>query len=149
MLKKLLVAAALAMPAAAFASSDFVIRFEAPTLVSHSYDRNYHGHYGNGHYQAEQRALSWVNREQAEQRARIEQGIRSGELTRSEAERLFREQSNIREMERRYVADRHLSQREFANLQEELRDASRNIQQQKNDREDRDRNYRQYGYNRW
>ena len=147
MLKKVLLLAALALPSAAFAGhEDFVIRFDMPRTVTHSYDRH---HYGHDYGYSEARMARWVNEEQSRQRARLEQGVRSGELTRSEATRLFNEQEDIRARERRYLADHHLSRGEFEKLQEELRESSRNISRQKSDADDRSPRYHQYGYNRW
>jgi hypothetical protein len=150
MWKKLLVAAVLVAPSAAFAA-DIVIRFEGPGRVSHphsQYHNAYYGHPNHGWSHSEQRMSQQINQEQANQRERVAQGIRSGELTRAEAAALSREQASIRALEGRYLADRNLTRGEYERLQQELREANRHIYAQKNDREDRDRHYR-YSYNRW
>lgn len=79
------------------------------------------------------RTAHYIDRMQAQQRERIEQGIRSGELTRPEAQRLMAEQRDIERQQRRYLADNHLSPFERQRLMNELEDASRNIWRQKHD----------------
>lgn len=79
-----------------------------------------------------------IDRFQAEQRARIQQGIRSGELTPFEAARLIGEQREIERMQQVYMADSRLTPHERQRLLAELRDASRNIWRQKHDAQDRD-----------
>jgi hypothetical protein len=71
------------------------------------------------------------------QRARIVQGIRSGELTESEARRLFAEQRAIEAKERRYLADGVLTRRERLDLLEDLRDARRHLYNELHDEERR------------
>lgn len=78
-----------------------------------------------------------INERQREQEFRIRQGIRSGELTRSEVRRLEAEQARIRFIESRARRDGYVSPRERAYIQRELDDASRNIHREKHDRQDR------------
>ena len=75
-------------------------------------------------------------REYREQR-RINQGIRSGELTRREAARLQAGLARIRIDERFARADGHLSYRERARLNRELNRESHAIHHQKHDGQDR------------
>ena len=75
-------------------------------------------------------------REYREQR-RINQGIRSGELTRREAERLEAGMARIRVDERFARSDGHISFRERERLNRELNRESRAIYGQKHDRQDR------------
>jgi hypothetical protein len=77
-------------------------------------------------------------RERCEQR-RIHQGVRSGELTRREAERLRAEQFRIRAYEARARSDGSLSRRERYRLDHMLDRASRDIYRQKHDGQGRDR----------
>ncbi|HEX8091798.1 MAG TPA: hypothetical protein VF762_23295 [Blastocatellia bacterium] len=77
-------------------------------------------------------------RERCEQR-RIRQGVRSGELTRREAERLSAEQFRIRAYEARARSDGSLTRRERYRLDHMLDRASRDIYRQKHDDQDRDR----------
>jgi hypothetical protein len=78
-----------------------------------------------------------INRVEHREQVRINQGIRSGELTRTEARRLEAEQARIRVDERFARADGHLSTKERERLQNELRHASRDIYHQKHDNQDR------------
>jgi len=87
-----------------------------------------HGHgYGHG----------VVNQRQFNQHERIQQGRRSGELTRGEARGLRHEQAGIRHEERRYLSDGHLSGRERRDLRHDQNQASRHIWQEKHDGERR------------
>ncbi len=58
---------------------------------------------------------------------RIQQGIHSGELTRSEARVLKKEQSNIRQLKRRFLRNGHLSKGERRTLKNRYASASRHI----------------------
>jgi len=60
-----------------------------------------------------------IDQLQDRQERRIEQGVRSGELTPRETARLERGQARIREMERRALADGHISRRERAAIDSE------------------------------
>ena len=76
-----------------------------------------------------------IDQRQHEQHEWIEHGVRSGRLTRREADRLMHEQRQIRELERQFLADGHLSRRERGALHAELNEASRHIHHEKNDRQ--------------
>ena len=78
-----------------------------------------------------------INRREANQKHRIQQGVRSGELTRRETARLAAEQARIRAMERRARANGEVTARESARLQRQLNQSSRHIYQQEHDRQDR------------
>jgi hypothetical protein len=79
-----------------------------------------------------------VNHRELEQRQRIQEGIRSGELTRLEAARLTAQQAHIRREEWRYRhVDGHLGVAERLDLQRDLNRASRAIYAQKHDGQDR------------
>src|SRR5580765_7539694 len=60
-----------------------------------------------------------IDQRQDRQERRIEQGVRSGELTPREAARLERGQARIRQMERQALADGHISRRERAAIDRE------------------------------
>lgn len=78
-----------------------------------------------------------INDRQQNQRQRIAQGVRSGELTARETARLSREQYQIERMERRFRnSGDGLSGRERARLQYELSQSSWHIYRQKHDRQD-------------
>jgi uncharacterized protein YwbE len=75
---------------------------------------------------------------QRAQKARIAQGIRSGELTRYEAHRLLREQQRIhRHTHRARLNDGRIGPRERRLLAYEKRKASRHIYRYKHNRFDR------------
>lgn len=74
-----------------------------------------------------------VNQRQRNERHRIEQGVRSGELTRDEAKGLPSEQRDIRSEERGYKSDGALTRGERRDLHGDQNEASRNIYAQKHD----------------
>ena len=78
-----------------------------------------------------------VNARQHNQRERIQQGVRSGELTRRETGRLVEEQRDVRQLERAYKSDGTLTGAERRDLQHEQNQASRDIYRQKHDEQDR------------
>ena len=78
-----------------------------------------------------------VNARQANQHARIHDGVRSGELTRRETRHLREEQRDIRQLERAYKSDGKLTRTERADLHHEQNQASRHIRRQKHDRQER------------
>jgi Spy/CpxP family protein refolding chaperone len=78
-----------------------------------------------------------VNAREHREQQRINQGIRSGELTRREARRLESGLARIRIDERFARADGHFTPRERARMQHELDRESRNIYRQKHDGQDR------------
>jgi hypothetical protein len=79
-----------------------------------------------------------VDHRELEQRQRIAQGVRSGELTRLEAARLGAQQAHIRREEWRYRHnDGRLSAAERLDLQRDLNRSSQRIYGQKHDGQDR------------
>jgi hypothetical protein len=78
-----------------------------------------------------------VNQRQHSQQHRIQQGVKSGELTRGETRRLETEQRHIRHEEARYKSDGQLTRAERADLQQDLNRSSRHIYNQKHDGETR------------
>lgn len=78
-----------------------------------------------------------VDQRQANQKARIQDGVKSGELTRREARRLRAEQRRIRVDERRAKADGVVTPAERSQLRREQNRASRDIARQKNDAQTR------------
>jgi len=78
-----------------------------------------------------------VNQRQRNERHRIAQGVRSGELTRDEAKGLRSDQRDIRREEREYKSDGVLTRDERRDLHQDLNEASRNIYAQKHDDERR------------
>ena len=79
-----------------------------------------------------------INARQSRQTTRIRQGVRSGELTRRETQRLAAEQASIRTQEAFYRrSGGEFTARERARVQRELQQASRHIFRQKHDAQDR------------
>jgi hypothetical protein len=74
-----------------------------------------------------------VNKRQHHQRARIAQGVHSGELTASEAHALRAEQRAIRAEEHEFKADGQLTRGERRELHRDLNEASRDIWREKHD----------------
>ncbi len=78
-----------------------------------------------------------VNKRQHRQHVRIHDGVKSGELTHSEARALRLEQRALRQKERAYKSDGSLSADERKELHQDLNAASANIHEQKHDAETR------------
>ena len=82
-------------------------------------------------------AANPVDRREHSQRARIRQGVKSGELTRNEAKKLRKEQVKIRAIERKAKSDGDITRKEVRKLDRALDKASKDIYKQKNDKQDR------------
>lgn len=80
---------------------------------------------------------SQIDARQANQEARIQQGLRSGDLTRREAAALEAEQARIRAMERNALRDGRVDGREAAQIRRAQDEASRHIVQERHDNERR------------
>ena len=78
-----------------------------------------------------------INQRQANLEQRINQGVRSGSLTRPEAARLRGEFKSISRLEVSYRRSNGLSMRERADLDARFDRLNRQIQVQKHDRDDR------------
>jgi len=78
-----------------------------------------------------------VNERQERQQERIEQGVKSGQLTKREAARLERQEAKIAAEEKAFRSDGKLSLRERAKLQRDLNKTSRRIYRQKHDAQKR------------
>ncbi len=74
-----------------------------------------------------------IDQRQASQERRIQQGVRSGELTRGEYYRLEAEQARIRTLEARAKADGRVDRYEAAQIRRTQDAASRHIYQEKHD----------------
>ncbi len=88
-----------------------------------------------------------VNARQQNQRQRIDQGVRSGELNRAETGALVREQRDVRQLERAYKSDGELTRAERVDLHHEQNQASRHIYNQKHDAQERPVGTRDPGVN--
>jgi hypothetical protein len=78
-----------------------------------------------------------VNHRQHRQERRIEQGVRSGELTHQEAKGLRKEQRSIRREEHAAKADGKLTGAERKQLHRDLNQASKDIYREKHDADKR------------
>ena len=93
--------------------------------------------YGNPGFQQSEAFSQQVNTRQDRQMERIQQGMRTGELTRAEFLDLMDQQYQIRVMERHFQADGVLDAREFQRIDHALDLAGRNIRVEKHDRQAR------------
>ena len=91
--------------------------------------------HGNRYDQQSRHFQRQINARQDQQRGRIQAGMRSGKLTRMEFRELMHEQRNIRAMEQHFLADGFINTREFQRLDHALNHASRNIREQRHDRQ--------------
>lgn len=80
-----------------------------------------------------------VNHRQYNQQERIEQGVKSGELTKPEAKDLRGDQREIRQEEHQYKADGQLMKNEHLELHQDQNAASKEIYQEKHDGQERPR----------
>jgi hypothetical protein len=78
-----------------------------------------------------------INARQQVQRERIQQGVRSGELTRRETRNARADQRDIRQLERSYKSDGELTRAERRDLTQEQNQASRQLYRNKHDAQDR------------
>lgn len=77
---------------------------------------------------------------QGRQRARIHQGVKSGELTKGEAHRLRKQQRHINRMENRAEADGNVTAVEKMRIEKAQDRASKNIYRKKHNEADRNDN---------
>jgi len=75
-----------------------------------------------------------IDARQQQQMEQIMQGLRSGELSRHEGHDLIREQKEIEQMQRHYLADGRISRDEWLQLDRRLDQAARDIHAEKHDR---------------
>ena len=101
---------------------------------------NHGGGYEN--YVPQHRFERRVDRRQARQWDRIQNGIDSGELSRGEARRLMRGQRRIERMENRFERDGYISPRERRKLERALNRNSKRIKRAKHN------DHQGYGYGR-
>ena len=78
-----------------------------------------------------------VNARQQNQRERIQQGVKSGELTHGEAQELRTERRDIRDLEQTYKSDGTLTHEERQDLHQQLNHQSQEIYEEKHDDETR------------
>ena len=78
-----------------------------------------------------------IERRQARQQKRIDQGVKSGELTRKEARKLEKREAKIEKDKLKAEADGKLTAKEKVKLNKELDKESRKIYRQKRDEDTR------------
>ncbi|MGB1042033.1 MAG: hypothetical protein ACPGU6_01450 [Tenacibaculum sp.] len=78
-----------------------------------------------------------VDKRQRKQKARIVNGVKSGELTAKETKQLTKQQAKIRRMERNAKKDGVVTAKEKARIQKAQNRASRNIKRKKNNKIER------------
>lgn len=76
-----------------------------------------------------------IDKRQAEQQRRIDQGVKSGQLTEKEAARLEKGQARIQRMEDRAKADGVVTKKERARIEHQQNVESRKIAREKHDRQ--------------
>jgi hypothetical protein len=79
----------------------------------------------------------WLDARESQQRARIAQGVRSGELARPEARRLVRGELRLHRHERAAASDGTVTAAERIRLERHADRMSARIYRQKHDRQDR------------
>ena len=99
------------------------------------WENNRGRHYGwhNNRGRATYGGGEWIDRRQHQQQQRIVQGLRSGELTRHEANRLFSEQRDLRRQERVFRSDGVLTPWERGEMRKDLNSAGRHIYNETHD----------------
>lgn len=85
-------------------------------------------------------ATPGIDKRQAEQQKRIDQGVKSGQLTQKEAARLEKGQERVQKMEDKAKADGKVTAKERARIQRAQDGQSRHIAKEKHDRQ-RDLNH--------
>jgi hypothetical protein len=76
-----------------------------------------------------------VNQRQYNQQHRINQGVRSGQLTGQETHQLRQEEKQVRQEERTYKSDGRMTKDERKNLHQDLNQISKDIYTEKHDGE--------------
>ena len=118
--------------------------FDHDSYIS-MHDRYHYPHHDRDAYQQSRLFSQQIDARQDRQMDRIRAGMRSGSLTRNEFRELMQEQNKIRAMERHFLADGFIDAREFQRLDRALDMASRNILEEKHDRQER----YAYGHHPW
>lgn len=97
------------------------------------------GLFAISHTAAAQTATPGIGARQRNERARIQQGVASGELTRPEAARLKAREADIRQDKRTAKADGVVTRGERQDIRKDESQASRAIYRQKHDGQERRR----------
>ena len=78
-----------------------------------------------------------IDQRQKQQQQRIDQGVKSGELNRKEAERLQKGQARIQKMENKAMADGKMTPKERAKIEKAQDRESKRIFREKHDKQQR------------
>ena len=78
-----------------------------------------------------------IDQREQNQKSRIRQGVKSGELTRNETRHLRKEEAKIGTLEQKARSDGEISKKEARKLDRFLDKAGRDIYKQKHDKQDR------------
>jgi hypothetical protein len=78
-----------------------------------------------------------INQRQENQKDRVQQGVKSAELTRKETQEVLKTQHDVAKLEKVYKADGTLSIQERRDLQRELNRAGKEIRAEKHDGQQR------------
>ena len=141
--------------ATAFAGLVFAGMVQAHDLDRHGGWRGEKARYGHevherrAHSRGDSRYQYYLDTRQARQHRRIEDGWRSGELTRKELKRLRKNQRQIAHLERKFSADGHYSRRERQTLREALDEASGRIYRKKHNDRYRTVRHQDRGHDGW
>jgi hypothetical protein len=76
-----------------------------------------------------------IDQRQENQEKRIEQGIKSGELTKKEAARLEKGQAHVQKMENKAMADGKMTKKEKAHIEHAQNKQSKKIHREKHDQQ--------------
>ena len=76
-----------------------------------------------------------IDQRQAEQQKRIDEGVKSGQLTDKEAKRLEKGQKRIQKMEDKAMADGKMTKKERARIEHAQDQESKNIYREKHDKQ--------------
>ena len=77
----------------------------------------------------------YINAQQHRQHERLQQGVRSGQLTRNETRQLAAQQHGLRQQERAYKSDGVMTSTERQDMRQDQRAASQSIHAEKHDAE--------------
>lgn len=89
--------------------------------------------YGGGYHQRQAERQNEIDSRQDRQQHRIQRGVRSGEITPAEYQRLQAEQARIRQLEANAKRDGRVSRYEAEQIRRAQDEASRHIRHEKHD----------------
>ena len=142
----------IALATMSFAASHAQAKHDQPQRFDPPYGHHWEDDddYRPRHNQHDDHRIAEINARQARQQHRIQQGARSGRITRSEYRSLMSEQQYFARVKRDFMSDGFLTPSEFRQLENGLNTAARNIRSQMRDEETRFSHYEnsRYGH-RW